>query len=211
MDYSEIISSMRELDEDRLYELLNQAKNENEDGQKLLEALQKGMEEVGNLFEEEEYFIGDLVFAGDVMANAMEIIKPLLTSDIDNGSSGRMIICTVEKDNHDIGKNIVKSMLEAAGLQVTDLGTDVRAEDIVRKVQEEDIHIVALSAVLTLAVESMKKTIEEFEKAGIRDSVRIIVGGLPVNEEIGQYVKADEWAKSPSKTVEVCCRWAKEV
>ena len=110
-----------------------------------------------------------------------------------------------------IGKNIVRSMLEAAGFDVLDLGIDVPAEKIIETAKAEDIHIVALSGVLTLAIDSMKATIEAFAQAGLRDDVKIIIGGAPVNEEVCEQTGADAWTTSPQTTIDYCTTWAEAV
>ena len=117
-----------------------------------------------------------------------------------------MILCTVKDDLHDIGKNIVKAMLEAGGFDVIDLGIDVPAEKIVETVKENGIKIVALSGVLTLAIDSMKATIDALKEAGL-DGVKVIIGGAPVNAEVCERIGADEWAYSPQKTVQTCKAW----
>ena len=117
-----------------------------------------------------------------------------------------MVLCTVKDDLHDIGKNIVKAMLEAAGFDVIDLGIDVPAEKIVETVKENDIKIVALSGVLTLALDSMKATVEALKAEGL--DVKVIIGGAPVSAESVVLTGADEWARSPQKTVQTCKAWA---
>ena len=122
-----------------------------------------------------------------------------------------MILCTVKDDLHDIGKNIVKSMLEAAGFDVLDLGIDVPADKIVETAKEEDIHIIGLSGVLTLAIDSMKNTVDAFQEAGMRDQVKIVIGGAPVNAEVCEQTGADAWASSPQTTINYCKEWEKEL
>ena len=165
-----------------------------------------GSEDLEN-FEEGEYFVGDLIFAGEIMVEAMDILKPALAG---SGSAkvGKMILCTVKDDLHDIGKNIVKAMLEAGGFEVLDLGIDVSPEKVVETAKKENIKIIGLSGVLTLALDSMKDTINAFKEAGMRDDVKIIIGGNPVSEDACKAIGADEWAYSPQKTVKVCTEWA---
>ena len=119
-----------------------------------------------------------------------------------------MILCTVKDDLHDIGKNIVRSMLEAAGFDVVDLGIDVPPEKVVEVAKEQNIKIVALSGVLTLALDSMKETVDAIRAAGL--DCKIIIGGAPVSEEACAAMGADEWAHSPQKTINVCKAWAAE-
>jgi len=207
MSYDIIKTAMAELDEDTLLESLNAAMDKGENASELFAALQEGMSEVGDLFEEGEYFVGDLIFAGEIMNGAVEILKPALTGGKSSSVLGRLLLCTVKNDMHDIGKSIVCSMLEANGFEVIDLGVDVSPETIVETAQCENIGIIALSGVLTLSLDSMKETVEAFKTAGIRDSVKIIVGGAPVNEESFKSIGADAWASSPQRTAEICKGW----
>ena len=208
MDKQAIIDAMADLEEDELYDYMNEIMdNDGEGVQEALEACQAGMKIVGDRFEEGEYFVGDLIYAGEILTEATNIIKPALTGD-GQEKFGKMILCTVKNDLHDIGKIIVRAMLEAGGFEVVDLGIDVDPQTIVDTAKNEGIKIIALSGVLTLAVDSMKDTIEAFKAAGIRDDVKIIVGGAPVTETVCASVGADEWALSPQKTVSVCQGWA---
>lgn len=208
MNYNDISVAMQELDEDSLLELMNGVMSGDGDALEALNACQEGMEEVGRLFEEGEYFVGDLIYAGEIMTQAVEILKPALASG-EGGNMGKLILCTVKDDLHDIGKNIVKSLLEASGFEVRDLGIDTDAEKIVETAKAEGIKIIALSGVLTLALDSMKETVEAFEAAGMRNDIKIIVGGAPVNENAFKNIGADTWANSPQKTVSTCRAWAK--
>ena len=206
IDFETLAQAMGELDEDTVKELL-EAVASTEEANKAMDACQAGMNEVGKLFEEGEYFVGDLIYAGELMTDAVEVLKPLLASGDGGSAKARMILCTVKDDLHDIGKNIVKSMLEASGFNVLDLGIDVAPETIVETVKAENIKIVALSGVLTLALDSMKATIAAIKAAGL-DDVKIIVGGCPVSEAAANAMGADDWAYSPQKTVNVCSTWA---
>ena len=207
MDFEQIAAAMGDLEEDSLLEMLKQLMAEApQEAPRALEACQKGMDRVGQLFEEGEYFVGDLIFAGEMMTQAADILKDGLTGGQEAGGKARMLICTVKDDLHDIGKNIVKVMLEAAGFEVLDLGVDVPAEKVLETVQREDLKIVALSGVLTLALDSMKETVAVL-KAAVPDC-RVIIGGAPVSEEACAAVGADAWAHSPQKTVDTCRAWA---
>ena len=207
LDFDKLCAAMSELDEETMLELLNGVMNEGgADANKAMEVCQKGMEEVGRLFEEGEYFVGDLIYAGELMTQAVEILKDALVDSDEGGDKTKMVLCTVKDDLHDIGKNIVKAMLEASGFDVIDLGIDVPAEQIVEAVKAEGVKIVALSGVLTLAVDSMKVTVDALKAAGL--DAKVIIGGAPVSEETMRSVGADEWARSPQKTVQVCKTWA---
>jgi len=206
IDFENLAVAMGELDEDTVKEILETVSSA-ADAEQAMQACQKGMDTIGKLFEEGEYFVGDLIYAGELMTDAVDVLKPYLATGEATGSKTKMILCTVKDDLHDIGKNIVRSMLEAAGFEVLDLGIDVPAADIVKAAKENNIKIVALSGVLTLAVDSMKATVEAFKAAGM-DDVKIIIGGAPVSETACKLTGADEWAHSPQKTVSVCKAWA---
>lgn len=209
IDFEALAQAMGDLDEDAVTEMLEKVMEEGgADAPKAIEACQKGMDLVGDQFQEGEYFVGDLIYAGELMTTAVNILKDGLISSEGSGTKTKMILCTVKNDLHDIGKNIVRSMLEAGGFEVVDLGIDIPADQIVATAKEKDIRIIALSGVLTLAIDSMKDTVEAFREAGLRDKVKIIIGGAPVSEEAKELTGADEWAHDPQKTVRVCNEWA---
>ena len=205
IDFENLAVAMGELDEDTVKEILEVIDNE-ADASAAMEACQKGMDTVGKLFEEGEYFVGDLIYAGELMTDALEVLKPYLAGAESTGAKTKMILCTVKDDLHDIGKNIVRSMLEANGFDVLDLGIDCPAEKVVETAKAEGIKIVALSGVLTLALDSMKATVDAIKAAGLE--CKIIIGGAPVSAEACKNIGADEWAHSPQKTVQVCKSWA---
>jgi len=206
IDFENLAAAMGELDEDTVKEILEAIDNA-DDANRAMEACQKGMDTVGKLFEEGEYFVGDLIYAGELMTDAVEVLKPYLAGAESTGAKTRMILCTVKDDLHDIGKNIVRSMLEANGFNVLDLGIDVPASKVVETAKAEGIKIVALSGVLTLALDSMKATVDAIKAAGL--DCRVIIGGAPVSAEACRNIGADEWAHSPQKTVATCKEWAK--
>ena len=208
LDFEKLAAAMGELDEDTMVEMLGEVMADGgKEADKAMEACQKGMDTVGKLFEEGEYFVGDLIYAGELMTQAVETLKDALVSGESGDAKTKMILCTVKDDLHDIGKNIVKAMLEANGFDVLDLGIDVPAERIVETVKANGIKIVALSGVLTLAIDSMKATVAALKAAGLED-VKVIIGGAPVSEDACRIVGADEWAHSPQKTVAACRAWA---
>jgi methylmalonyl-CoA mutase cobalamin-binding domain/chain len=207
-DYAKMIEAMIELDEDILLQMAEDIMAAGGgEAADLMKACQEGMEEVGRRFESGEFFIGDLVCAGEMMGRLMDIVRPALASGADQ-KIGTMIMATVKGDLHDIGKNIVKALLEAAGFEIVDLGIDVSPEKIVEMAREQNISIVGLSCVLTLAIDAMKETVEAFRTAGLRDGIRIIIGGNPVSEEVRRLTGADAWAINPQDTIRTCRDWA---
>jgi methanogenic corrinoid protein MtbC1 len=165
------------------------------------------MEIVGNNFEKGEYFVGDLIFAGELLTTSIEKLKPLLGSS-GGKNRGTVVLGTVEGDIHDIGKNIFKGMAEAAGFKVVDIGIDQPAAAFVQAVKDNNSNILGLSGVLTLSIDSMRHVIEAFEESGMRDNVKIIIGGNAVNTEACQFVHADAWSKNAAEGVKICGTWA---
>lgn len=208
IDFEVLKTAMGDLEEETMLKLLNQVIDESgADAEKAMQACQEGMDIVGSRYESEEYFVSDLIYAGELMTEAVDILKSALVAESSDGVKARMILCTVKGDLHDIGKNVVKSMMEAAGFEVVDLGIDVAPEAIVEEAKNTGITIIGLSGVLTLAIDSMKDTVDAFKEAGMRDNVKIIIGGAPVTEESYKLAGADYGTKSPQEAVGVCKSW----
>lgn len=158
------------------------------------------MDEVGTLFECEEFFVPELLLAGRAMKSAMELIKPLLSA-AGQKMAVRVIIGTVKGDLHDIGKNIVASMLEGSGFEVIDLGTDVTPENFVKAVRESNPQVVCMSALLTVTMPAMKTTIDALESAGVRTQVKVLIGGAPVTSQYAREIGADGYSDNASGCV----------
>jgi len=160
------------------------------------------MEEVGRLFETEEYFVPELLLSGRAMKSAMELLRPLLSA-----SGQRMtysaVIGTVKGDLHDIGKNIVASMLEGAGFEVIDLGTDVSPESFVTAVKDRNPQVVCMSALLTVTMPAMKLTIDALKTAGVRTQVKVMIGGAPVTQQYAEQIGADGYSANANAAVTV--------
>ncbi len=163
------------------------------------------MDEVGRRFEAQEFFIPEIMLSARAMKSALELLRPLLTA---SGAqpTGRVVIGTVKGDLHDIGKNMVGSMLEGAGFEIYDLGIDVSAEKFIAAIQNQNAHILALSALLTITMPEMKHTIEAVSRAGIRDRVKILIGGAPVTQDYANEIGADGYGDSASSAVTVARR-----
>ncbi len=160
------------------------------------------MDEVGRRFECEDYFVPELLLAARAMKGSMQLIRPLLTA---SGAqpTGRVAIGTVKGDLHDIGKNLVASMLEGGGFEVLDLGADVSPEKFVDAVQNKNVDLICLSALLTVTMPSMRTTIEALEKAGVRDKVKVIVGGAPVTAQFAKDIRADGYGENANSAVAI--------
>ena len=163
------------------------------------------MDEVGKRFECEEYFVPELLLSGRAMQAALEHIRPLLAAS-GVQPAGRVVIGTVRGDLHDIGKNLVASMLEGGGFEVHDLGADVSADRFVDAARDRNADIVALSALLTVTMPAMRVTINALVEAGVRDRVKVIVGGAPVTEEFAREIGADGHSDNASAAVALARR-----
>lgn len=173
----------------------------------ITEGMAKGMETVGRKFECREIFLSDLIMAGEVMREAMDIVKPNVKQD-DVRSTGNVALGVVRGDLHDIGKNIVVMLLQAAGFEVADLGIDVTAEKFVEAVQKNAAEIVGISALLTVTMPEIESVINELEKAGLRKGVRVVIGGAAITPEYGERIGADYAAKDAVDGVNECKAWA---
>jgi corrinoid protein of di/trimethylamine methyltransferase len=169
------------------------------------QAMVPAMDEVGRRFENEEYFVPELLLSARAMKGSLELLRPLLA---ERGAepAGRVVIGTVKGDLHDIGKNLVASLLEGGGFEVVDLGADVSPEKFIEAVQASGATIVALSALLTVTMPSMKKTIEALEAAGVRSRVKVMVGGAPVTGEFAKEIGADGFSENASAAVQLARR-----
>jgi len=164
------------------------------------ESMVPAMDAVGKLFETEEYFVPELLLSGRAMKNSLELLKPLLSSS-GQKMSIRVVIGTVKGDLHDIGKNIVASMLEGGGFEVIDLGTDVSPDSFVRAVRDRQPHVVCMSALLTVTMPAMKVTIDALKNAGVRTHVKVLVGGAPVTQQYAQEIGADGYSENANGAV----------
>lgn len=195
MDYEKLTELIIELEVDDIADAVKEALEvDGKDPFDVLNALTKGMDEVGRRYEEKEYYLTELVLAGETMKEAFVILQPALAAADRSESKVKVIIATVKGDNHDIGKNILGSLLLSSGFEVIDLGMDVDAQTIVDKVKETGAIIVALSSLLTMTVEQIKVVHEALKSAGLRNGVKLIVGGAPLNMELAKKLGADDFA-----------------
>lgn len=164
------------------------------------QGLTVAMSLVGKMFEEEQCFIPEMLISARAMQSCMDVLKPLL-ANTEVRPLATIVIGTVAGDMHDIGKNLVRMMLQGAGLEVVDLGTDVIAEKFVQAIREYDAKLVCLSALLTTTMKSMGAVIEAIEQAGLRGQVKIMVGGAPLTESFAREIKADGFAPDASRAV----------
>ena len=201
MDYKELEQAMADLDEDTVLDMMKEVMDNNGEGVKdALEACQKGMAAVGSLFEKGEYFVGDLIYAGEIMVEAMDIIKPALAG-ADHKKLGRMILCTVKDDLHDIGKNLVALMLKNHGFHVIDLGKDVPQAKILETAKEHHAEFIALSALMTTTMQRMREIVAAAKQEGI--TAKIIIGGAVITQEYADEIGADGYSKDAADAVKL--------
>ena len=169
-------------------------------GRILNEGMIAAMAEVGQLFEDGEYFVPEMLIAARAMQGGMSILKPFL-SEGDVQSPGKVVIGTVKGDLHDIGKNLVAMMLEGAAFEIVDLGTDVSADKFVAAIKESGANLVAMSALLTTTMPNMANTITALKEAGLRDKVKVMVGGAPLTQDYAEKIGADGYAADANQAV----------
>ena len=188
-------------------ELAENAVAEGVSASDILSALLDGMSVIGEKFKNNEIYVPEVLIAARAMNKGMEVIKPLLAGE-GVQAKGKVCIGTVQGDLHDIGKNLVKMMLEGKGLEVIDLGTDVAPEVFIQTAIEQDCQIICCSALLTTTMGVMEEVVKKAEEAGIRDKVKIMIGGAPVNEEYCAKIGADKYtsdaASAADAAVELC-------
>jgi len=172
-------------------------------------ACQGGMETVGVRFGTGEYFIGDLIYSGELLARIMSILKPLMVAN-NTSKTGTIVLGTVKGDLHDIGKNIFRGMAEAAGFVVHDIGFDQPASAFVEKVREVKPDIVGMSALLTLALDGVRDTVKALKDAGVRDSVKLIAGGNPITPEFCKQTGIDAYGGNAANGIKTCLAWVKK-
>ncbi|MBP2134230.1 methylmalonyl-CoA mutase cobalamin-binding domain/chain [Methanomicrobium sp. W14] len=196
----EFVDALIDFDESKCMDILNKRIADKEDPKLIIEDVRKATDIVGQRFEEGRFFVSDLMMTGEILSQIMEVLKPVF-GDSQMENIGIVVIGTVEGDVHDIGKNIIIALLEAEGFKVIDLGVDQPADAFIKAIKENKPDIVALSGLLTEATESMKNIIEEIKKAGLRDKVKIVVGGGRTDEETMKYTGADEWSDDATSGV----------
>jgi len=207
----DLAKSIADLKEEEALKTVEQRLAAGEDPSNILEDCRRGVETVGSRFASGEYFLPDLLYSGEILREITEIVKPRLKKTPDAHEVrhiDKVVIGSVAGDIHDIGKNIVVFMLEANGFDVYDLGVDVPAEKFVEKLGETQAKIVGLSGLLTLCFDSMKETVDTLKAAGLRDKVKVMIGGGQIDERVKEYVGADAYGKNAMDAVVLSKRWA---
>ena len=206
----EFVNAIVDRDENRAMQITKK-RLDHENPLVILNDLTRAAEKVGEKYEKGEFFIADLVVAGEILKEISDLIRPRLKEVGPNREIlGKFVIGTVEGDIHDIGKNIVITLAEAAGFEVVDLGVDVPPHKFIEAIQKYNPDIVGMSALLTLSIESMKKTIEAIKEAGLRNKVKIIAGGGRMDQYACQYIGADACTTSAPEGIRIMVEWMRE-
>ena len=206
----DLIDAMVEMKEQEALEIAKELIASGEDPLKILNSCSEAMETVGKRFETGEYFLPQLILAGEILRQISEMLKPKLKDKGTSVSSkplGKVLMGTVKGDIHDIGKDIVTFMLQVNGFHVLDLGIDVPNAKFVQSIKDFQPQVVGMSCLLTLAFESMKETVEAIENAGLRHKVKIMVGGGQVSEMVREYANADAYGEDAMAAVRLAKTW----
>lgn len=198
-----LIDAFANLEDEKVLELVKKQLEEERNPAEILDDLKKGMDRVGERFSNNEYFLVELVMSADVFSSALEILEPKLLDSQKQSDKGKIVIGTVRGDIHYIGKNLVVAFLKANGYEVYDLGEDVRPEQFVEKIKETGANILALSGLITMTHEVMRETIEALKEAGIRDQVKVIIGGGDTDQEVVNFTGADAFGKDALSAVKL--------
>jgi 5-methyltetrahydrofolate--homocysteine methyltransferase len=206
----ELVKAIADLKEDEALRLTREMLNRGEESHRILEEGRGGMEVVGQRFGDGTYFLPELVYSAEILKQINALVKPVLKQEVQVERSGKCIIGTVAGDIHDIGKDIVVFMLDVSGFEVHDLGVDVPPQKFVEKIQETGAPVVGLSGFLTLAFDAMKQTVEAITTAGLRDKVKIMIGGGQVDEQVMKYAGADACGSDAMSAVTLAKTWLGE-
>jgi methanogenic corrinoid protein MtbC1 len=205
----QLVEAIAEMREEEAVALAKAMLERGEDPVRVLELCREAMDIVGKRFEKQEYFLPELVLAGEMLENIGAIAKPLIVEKSGGAAKklGRVLVGTVHGDLHDIGKNIVTFMLDINGFEVKDIGIDVPVAKFVEEIREFKPAVVGLSGFLTLAFDSMKETVEAIEAAGLRRELKIMIGGGQVDEAVRTYTGADAYGSNAVAAVTLCRQW----
>jgi corrinoid protein of di/trimethylamine methyltransferase len=202
--YQKLADAVVDMDEDGVVVLAQQAVDEKIDAFEAIDkGLAKGMERVGDLFEDEEYFVPELIVCADTMDAGIGVLRPHLKPEALSGRH-KAVIGVVQGDTHDIGKNLVKILLEASGFELIDLGRDVPPANFVETAVETNAELILLSSLMTTTMEKMAKVVDLAKEKGVRDKLKILVGGGPVSQAFSDRIGADGYAKNAAEAVRLC-------
>jgi methanogenic corrinoid protein MtbC1 len=203
----DLVKTLADLKEKEALEIVQNRLSAGDDPLRILDDARRALEIVGKRFSDSEYFIPDLVYSGEILKAITDMVKPKIDKGAEVKRLGKVVVGTVAGDIHDIGKDIVVFMLDVSGFEVFDLGIDVPAQKFVDKIKETGSKVVGMSGFLTLAFQSMKDTIEAIKKAGLRDKVKIMIGGGQIDEQVRSFAEADAYGKDAMEAVKFAKGW----
>ena len=201
---SDLANAIADLKEDEVKKIVQDRIAAGTDPLSIVDECRKGMEIVGDRYKNKEYFLGELIMSGEIFKDAMSVIEPRLKAGQAGKPLAKMVLGTAKGDIHNIGKDIAATLLKAAGFEVYDVGIDVPPDVFVQKIKETGAPILGISGLLTPSFESMKQTVQALEAAGLRDRVKVIIGGGIVTELVRKYVGADAFTDDAPEGVEIC-------
>jgi 5-methyltetrahydrofolate--homocysteine methyltransferase len=205
---SDLAALLADLKEQEALDLVKNQLDEGVDPMEILASAREGMKVVGERFANEQYFIPDLIYSGEILKGVAGLVEPhIKDSGAEAEKLGKVIIGTVAGDIHDIGKDLVVFMLDISGFEVYDLGIDVPVQNFVDKIKETGATVVGLSGFLTLAFDAMKETVDAIKEAGLRDNLKIMIGGGQIDEEVKKYTGADAYGKDAMAAVSLAKEW----
>jgi len=201
---SDLANAIADLKEAEVRKIVQDKIASGADPMSIVDECRKGMEIVGERYKNKEYFLGELIMSGEIFKEAMSVVEPKLKAGRSEKPLAKMVLGTAKGDIHNIGKDIAATLLKAAGFEVYDVGIDVAPDVFVEKLKETKAPILGISGMLTPSFESMKQTVQAVEAAGLRDKVRIIIGGGIITEMVRKYVGADAFTDDAPEGVELC-------
>jgi methylmalonyl-CoA mutase cobalamin-binding domain/chain len=201
---SELANALRDLDEKRVYALVDEKIDQGVSALDIIDECNEGMVAVGELFSEKKYFISQLIFSAEILKTVMNRLDPLLEGTQKKDPIGNVVIGTVKGDIHDIGKNIVNTLLRGSGFEVVDLGVDVSTEKFIEAIKKSRAKVLGMSALLSTTYPEMKNVVNAINAAGLREHVKVIIGGAPVNEQVRQFTGADYYAEDAVTGINLC-------
>ena len=205
--YEKLVEAIVKMDEDEAMTAAKELLEKGDDPLKILEQCRKAVEIVGAQFEKGECFLPELMMAGHMLGEISNLVKPVMSKGFEVKRIGKVLMGTVEGDVHDIGKNIVTFLLDANGFEVMDIGIDVPPQKFVEAIKSFGPQVVGLSGLLTIAYDSMKKTVDAVNEAGLRDKVKIMIGGGQMSDKVKEYAGADAYAKDAMAGVVLAKQW----
>jgi len=203
----DLVKTLADLKEKEALKIVEDRLSAGEDPLKILDDAKRALEIVGKRFSDCEYFIPDLVYSGEILKQITDMVRPKLTKTAAAKRLGKVVVGTVAGDIHDIGKDIVVFMLDVNGFEVFDLGIDVPAEKFVESIKKTGSKVVGLSGFLTLAFQSMKDAVEAIKKAGLRNEVKIMIGGGQIDDQVKGFTGADAYGKDAMEAVKLAKGW----